>query len=93
MSRITPELLDDVSESKERATLSDVLKFITGCSSVPSLSKNELRIEVRFISRLMPESNACFATVNLPLLNTSKDTFFTMFDKAILLSSNYFGQE
>ena len=84
--------LGNSQEGKTRATLSDLLQFLTGLRKLGLSSK----ISVSFHSdstKVFPGSSACFHMMYLPRSLPSKEVFVQNMDKAILYSLNYFGQE
>ncbi len=82
-------------EGKVKANLQDLLKFITGQRTVPSLGLLH-PITCDFTKderRSLPQVAACFNIVTLPLCHSDQDQFFRSLDQAVLYSYNHFGQE
>ena len=74
-------------------TLNDILQFITGLREIPPLGFPK-GFAIYFIDnpdKVLPEVNACFYTLHLPLHFKSKE-LCARFNQAVLYSLNHFGQ-
>ena len=78
--------LDDIT----KATLSDVLQFITGLRKIPPLGFNR-KITLQCLRRGLPEASTCFHILYVPTELRTKEIFFDKFDQAVLYSLNHFG--
>ena len=76
-------------------SLSALLRFITGTSSVPPMGLKtpiELCYFTQSSGRRLPGSSACANKVFLPTCHCSKDDFFADFIKAIEFGGTGFGR-
>ena len=82
-------------EGKEHPNLEDIRQFLTGLRIVPPLGMGK-KINIYFHTNSMkepPETKACFGMLFLPLNMQTAAAFYQSFDKGVLYSLNYFGQE
>lgn len=82
------------SENTSKATMSDLLMFMTG-SRVLSSSTVERKITVAYHHNpqaQMPKASTCFFKVTLPTCHETYEEFQLKFDKAIELEGNGFMQ-
>ena len=79
-------------EGKVRPNLENILKFVSGMSSVPQLGHKEISVFFLPPDKTLPEVNACFWYLHLPVCHSAKQDFFKAMDQAVLMSVSYFGQ-
>ena len=73
------DYLQDIEEGEDSINLSDILFFATGCKSLPprniSPSIEFLHEPGRFGQSRFPTANTCSATLRLPVIHESYDSF------------------
>ena len=80
-------------QGKERASLGDILKFVSGARTIPPRGYPPHRqMKFTFTENKYPETFSCFLHVSLPLCCVTFEEFCENFDKAVLWSLDHYGQ-
>ena len=75
-------------------SLRKILSFWTGLTVVPPDGFTE-GLEVKFLSPLekftLPQAHACFNIINIPVIHSNRDIFFSHMDRGIGGSIGHYG--
>ena len=81
-----------IPTGESQPSLGQLMRFITGVSSVPPLGLHPLiRVKLDSASAQLPTTESCFNTIHLPMGIHQKQQFFEAMNRGILYSGSYYG--
>ena len=91
---IFPLSFAGVNQDSDEATLTNLLYFWTGSTTIPPGGFQD-GLEVQYLSdtegSILPKANACFNQLKLPVVHCKKEDFFKCMNQAIMFSIGHFG--
>ena len=85
-------ILLHIEEERPHVSLSSLLRYITGSSSIPPLGFSSLiRItyQINDEDAIYPTAQACFSRLSLPVVHKSQHSFNAAFIKALEYGGGY----